>query len=220
MSCFASCAALRRGSWAAEGLVSARGPLEQPEPGWQHVLPGAILPLGISSLTWPLLIPFGLTLCCPTTEEKKHHLPLSAAAVRSLFLMAANATAVFMVQFSWYRKTAWEVIGALSTGKLVGRRQTKTSSERAHAWSLSFSTGAAAGRICPTPSHSLEEREDGARGNQSSPLFFLLFLKYCWFLKLSEMWQLNTEIVSQVLQLAVRRQRERGADSEESCGFL
>lgn len=91
-------------------LISALAPLEQPEPGWQHVLPGAILPLGISSLMWPPLIPFELTACCPNTEEKTHHLPLSATAVRSFLLMAANATVVFVLQLSRYRKTAWEVI--------------------------------------------------------------------------------------------------------------
>lgn len=51
----------------------------------------------------------------------------------------------------------------------------------------------------PNPhSPSVEERDDGARGQpELTKLFFFPLLKYCWFLKLPEMSWLNIEIVSQ-----------------------
>lgn len=107
--CLCVHALLLQGSWAGDELISALGPLDV-----YYVLPGAILPLGISSLTSPLLIPFGLAACCPSTEAKKHQLPLCAIAARSFLLMAANVTALFILQLSPCRKTAWEVIQAPS----------------------------------------------------------------------------------------------------------
>lgn len=74
-------------------LISVLWPLEQPEPGWQHPLPGAILPLGISSLMRPLLIPFGppLRASYPSAEGRKAAASaFVCTAVQSSLLMAGR----------------------------------------------------------------------------------------------------------------------------------